>query len=138
MSSWLRGLLTRTKSFGMLRSIWFANLDNLVGITQYLQDDGNERKQSNIADQSYKSNESELSDKSASHNCAHHSTRTCNCTGHDCIDNDSTGNTSYFGSHSAKHFNDSVNDNEQLYRKLSNTKYYDDAGYRESSRGTEG
>jgi hypothetical protein len=34
--------------------------------------------------------------------------RTCNCTGHDCIDNDNR-NTSYFGSYSAKHFSDSVN-----------------------------
>jgi hypothetical protein len=101
-----------------------------------LQDDGDKHKQPNIANQSDKSNESKQRDQS-SHHCAHHSARTCNCTGHDCIDNDN-GNTSYFGSHSAKHFNDSVNDNEQLYRKLSNTKYYDDIGYRESARGTKG
>jgi hypothetical protein len=73
MFSWLRRIISGTKKFTMLRSVWFANLDCLVGITQYLQDDGNERKQSNIANQSDKSNESELSNKSASHNCAHHS-----------------------------------------------------------------
>ena len=131
MSSWLRGLLTRTKSFTMFRSVWFANLDCLVGITQYLQDDGNERKQSNIADQSYKSNESELSNKSASHNCAHHSTRTCNCTGHDCVDNDNDTNTSYFGSNRKER----IKWNDVCTKPR---KYYDDVGYRESSRGTEG
>lgn len=129
MSSWIRGLFTRTKSFGMLRSIWFANLDCLVGITQYLQDDGDKLKQPNIANQSDKSNESELSNKSANHNCAHHSTRTCNCTGHDCIDND--GNTSYFGSHSKKRIKWG-----DICTKP--RKYYDDIGYRESARGTEG
>lgn len=128
MSGWLRGVLTRTKGFNMLRSIWFANLDCLVGITKYLQDDSDKRKQSNIAYQSNKSNESELSDKSTSHNCANHSARTCNCTGHDCVDND--GNTSYFGSHSKKR----VKWGDICTKPR---KYYDDIGYRESARSTE-
>lgn len=131
MSSWLRGLLTRTKSVTMLRSIWFANLDCLVGITQYLQDDGDKLKQPNIANQSDKSNKSEFGDKSANHNCAHHSARTCNCTGHDCIDNDN-GNTSYFGSHSKKRIKWGDICTKPRY------KYYDDIGYRESARGTKG
>jgi len=126
MSSWLRGFIARTKNFDMLRSVWFANLDFMVNNIRYLQDDGSERKQCDFTDKPNKSFESD------SHNCAHHSARTCNCTGHDCIDND--GNTSYFGSDSAKHFNDSVNEYNELYTKL---KYYDDVGYRESTRNTE-
>jgi hypothetical protein len=136
MFTWLRRIISGTKNFDLLGSVWFSNLDHLVGNIQYLQDDVDKPKQSGIANQSDKPNESKQRTE-PSHNCAHHSARTCNCTGHDCIDNDNR-NTSYFGSNSAKHFDDSVNDNEQLYRKLSNTKYYDDAGYRESSRGTEG
>jgi hypothetical protein len=125
MFSWLRRTISRTKNFDLLGSVWFSNLDHLVGNIQYLQDDVDKPKQSGITDQSDKPNESEQRVE-PSHNCAHHPARTCNCTGHDCVDNDNR-NTSYFGSHSAKHFNDSLNDNEQLYRKL---KYYDDVGYR--------
>ena len=133
MREWIRGLLTRTKKFDMFRSVWFANLDLMVDNIRYLQDDGDELEQSNVTNKSDQSNESKQCSE-PSHNCAHHSTRTCNCAGHDCIDNDN-GNTSYFGSDSAKHFNDSVNEYNELYTKL---KYYDDVGYRESTRSTQG
>jgi hypothetical protein len=129
MSSWLRGLLTRTKNFDMLRSIWFANLDCMVGITQYLQDDSDEPKQCGKSCKSNQSTESKQCGE-PSHNCANHSTRTCNCTGHDCIDND--GNTSYFGSHSKKRYTWNDICTKPRY------KYYDDAGYRESTRSTQG
>ena len=129
MSSWLRGIIARTKNFNMFRSVWFANLDLMVDNIRYLQDDGDEHKQSNVANQSDKSNESKQCSE-PSHNCAHHSTRTCNCAGHDCIDNDN-GNTSYFGSHSKKRgkWNDVC---------TKPRKYYDDVGYRESTRSTQG
>ena len=127
MSSWLRGLLTRTKSFTMLRSIWFANLDCLVGITHYLQDDGNKHKQCGKSCESDKPTESKQCGE-PSHTCSSHSIRTCNCTGHDCVDND--GNTSYFGSHSKKR-----NTWSDICTKP--RKYYDDVGYRESSRNTQ-
>ena len=127
MREWLRRVITRTEKFTMLRSIWFANLDCLVNIVQYLHDDSDEYKQPNIANQSDQSNEPKQCNKSADHNCANHSTRTCNCTGHDCIDNDNNGNTSYFGSHSKKR--GSWNDICTKPRK-----YYDDIGYRESTR----
>ena len=105
----------------MFRSVWFANLDCVVDNIRYLQDDSDKFKQSSIANQSNKSNESELSDKSANHYCTHHPARTCNCTGHDCVDND--GNTSYFGSHSKKRikWGDIC---------IKPRKYYDDVGYR--------
>jgi hypothetical protein len=122
MSSWIRRAITRAKNFNMLRSIWFANLDCLVGITQYLQDDGNERKQSDIANQSDQSAEPKQCAE-PSHHCANHSTRTCNCTGHDCIDNDSDGNTSYFGSHSKKR----IKWNDVCTKPR---KYYDNVEYR--------
>jgi hypothetical protein len=61
------------------------------------------------------------------HYCTHHSTRTCNCSGHDCIDNDNR-NSDYFGSHSE----------ERNKQRIQFSKYYDDAGYRESARGTKG
>lgn len=129
MSNWLRGVIARTENFSMLRSIWFSNMDCLVGITQYLHDDSDEHKQSNIANQSNKSNESKQCNKSASHICANHSTRTCNCAGHDCIDNDSDGNTSYFGSNRKER----IKWNDVCIKPR---KYYDDVGYRESSRST--
>ena len=123
MPIWLRRIIARTEKFDMLRSVWFANLDHLVGNIQYLQDDGDEHKQSNITDQSNQSNESKQCDKSTSHNCANHSTRICNCIGHNCVDTDSDGNTSYFGSHSKKRgkWNDIC---------TKPRKYYDDIGYR--------
>lgn len=127
MSSWLRGILTRTKSFTMLRSIWFANLDCLVGITQYLQDDGNKHKQCSKSCESDKPAESKQCCESTSHTCTNHSTRTCNCTGHDCIDNDSDRNISYFGS----------NRKERKWGDICTKpryKYYDDVGYRQSTR----
>ena len=130
MSSWLRGVITRTKNLNLFRSVWFANLDCMVGNIQYLQDDGNKLKQPNIASQPNKSDESKQRSE-PSHNCAHHSARTCNCTGHDCIDNDNTGNTSYFGSDSKKRikWGDIC---------IKPRKYYDDIGDRESTRNTEG
>ena len=127
MSSWIRRVIARTKSFTMLRSIWFANLDCMVGITQYLQDDSNKHKQCSKSCESDKPAESKQCGE-PSHNCTHHSTRTCNCTGHDCVDND--GNTSYFGSHSKKR-----NTWSDICTKP--RKYYDDVGYRESSRSTQ-
>jgi hypothetical protein len=45
MLKWIRRAVTRTKNFDLLESVWYANLDNLVGITQYLQDDSDQRKQ---------------------------------------------------------------------------------------------
>ena len=110
MREWIRRLCARAAKFTMLRSVWFANLDCMVNIVQYLQDDDRQYKQCGKSCQSDKPFESEQCCESASHTCTNHSARTCNCTGHDCIDNDSNRNTSYFGSHG--------------------TKYYDDIGYR--------
>jgi len=129
MFSWLRRIISRTKNVDLLGSVWFSNLDHLVGNIQYVQDDVDELKQPGIANQSDKPNESEQRSE-PSHNCTYHPTRTCNCTGHDCIDNDSTGNTSYFGSHSAKHFEQHLDEFDELHNKLSRVKYYDDVGYR--------
>ena len=97
MFTWLRRIISRTKNFNLLGPVWFSNLDHLVGNIQYLQDDVDKPKQSGIANQSDKPDESKQRVE-PSHNCTHHPARTCNCTEHDCIDNDSIGNTSYFGS----------------------------------------
>ena len=130
MFSWLRRIISGTKNFDLLGSVWFSNLDHLVGNIQYLQDDVDKPKQSGIANQSDKSNESEQRVES-SHYCAHHPARTCNCTGHDCIDNDSTGNTSYFGSNRKERIKWNDVCTKPRY------KYYDDVGFREGSRSTE-
>jgi hypothetical protein len=121
MFTWLRRIISRTKNFNLLGPVWFSNLDHLVGNIQYLQDDVDKPKQSGISNQSDKPNESEQRTE-PSHNCAHHSARTCNCTGHDCIDNDGR-NTSYFGSHSKER-----NKWGDICTKP--RKYYDDVGYR--------
>lgn len=128
MREWIRRLCARAEKFTMLRSVWFANLDCMVNIVQYLQDDDRQRKQCGKSCQSDKPFEPKQCCESASHTCTNHSTRTCNCTGHDCIDND--GNTSYFGSHSKKR-----NTWSDICTKP--RKYYDDVGYRESSRSTQ-
>jgi hypothetical protein len=94
----------------------------MVNNIRYLQDDVDELKQPGIANQSDKSDESKQRVE-PSHNCAHHPARTCNCTGHDCVDNDNDGNTSYFGS----------NRKERIKWGDVCTKprkYYDDVGYR--------
>jgi hypothetical protein len=131
MSGWIRRFITRAKNFDMFRSVWFSNLDCMVDNIRYLQDDGDERKQCSKSSESGKSVESKQCDQ-PSHHCANHSTRTCNCTGHDCIDNDSDGNTSYFGSNRKERIKWNDVCTKPRY------KYYDDAGYRESSRGAEG
>jgi hypothetical protein len=71
MFSWLRRIISRTKNFNLLGSVWFSNLDHLVGNIQYLQDDVDKPKQSGIANQSDKPNESEQRVE-PSHYCAHH------------------------------------------------------------------
>jgi hypothetical protein len=109
-----------TKSFfNLLGSILYANMDCLVGNFRYLHDDSDELKQPNITDQSNQSNESELGDKQVNGACG-----ICNGTRPNCyctypIDN-----------RSAKYLNDSIEQHDELYRKLSGTKYYDDVGYR--------
>ena len=80
MLSWLRRIISRTKEFDLLGSVWFSNLDHMVGNIQYLQDDCYEHKQSI---EPYKPNQSNKSEQ-------------CYLTKH--------------------------------------IKYYDDAGYRASSR----
>ena len=133
MFKWIRRVIARTKNFNMFRSVWFSNLDVLVDNIRYLQDDYKQCKQRSESCKPYQSVESKQRDQS-SHYCTNHSTRTCNCTGHDCIDNDSR-NADYFGSHCAKHLNDSANEYNELYIKL---KYYDDIGYRQSVRSAKG
>ena len=126
MREWVRRFSARAAKFTMFRSVWFANLDCMVNIVQYLQDDDRQRKQCSKPCESDITTESKQCDKSASHTCTSHTTRTCNCAGHDCVDND--GNTSYFGS----------NRKERKWGDICTKpryKYYDDAGYRESSRG---
>jgi len=61
MFSWLRRIISRTKEFDLLGSVWFSNLDNMVGNIQYLQDDHYEPKQSSESYKSDQSNKSELS-----------------------------------------------------------------------------
>jgi hypothetical protein len=103
----------------------------MVNNIRYLQDDIDELKQPGIANQSDKSDEPKQCSE-PSHNCAHHSARTCNCTGHDCVDNDNDGNTSYFGSNRKERIKWNDVCTKPRY------KYYDDVGYRESARSTEG
>lgn len=130
MREWFRRLCARAEKFTMLRSVWFANLDCMVNIVQYLQDDDRQRKQCGKSCQSDKPTESKQCCE-PSHNCTNHSTRTCNCTGHDCVDNDSDGNTSYFGSNRKKRKWGDICTKPRY-------KYYDDIGYRQSTRNTEG
>ena len=130
MREWIRRLCARAEKFTMLRSVWFANLDCMVNIVQYLQDDDRQCKQCSKSCQSDKPSESKQCCE-PSHTCTNHSTRTCNCTGHDCVDNDSDGNTSYFGSNRKER----IKWNDVCTKPR---KYYDDVGYRESARGTKG
>ena len=127
----------------MLGSIWFANLDIMVNNVRYLHDDEYEYQQPSEPYKPDQSNESKQCDKSASHNCSSTPNRTCNCAGSKCATDGESGH--YFGSNTKweytkirKHIWDSINDNDKLYSKLSNTKYYDDVGYRKSTRNTEG
>ena len=61
MLSWLRRIISRTKEFNLLGSVWFSNLDHMVGNIQYLQDDSYEHKQSIESYKSDQSNKSEFS-----------------------------------------------------------------------------
>jgi hypothetical protein len=61
MFSWLRRIISRTKEFDLLGSVWFSNLDNMVGNIQYLQDDHYEYKQPSEPYKSDQSNKSEFS-----------------------------------------------------------------------------
>ena len=131
MREWIRRFGTRTAKFNLFRSVWFANLDCMVNIVQYLQDDNRKHKQCSKSSESNKSSEPKQCCESTSHTCTNHSTRTCNCTGHDCVDNDNR-NTSYFGSHSKKRVKWGDICTKPRY------KYYDDVGYRESTRSTKG
>lgn len=137
MSGWLQWINNRVKKFDMLGSVWFANLDHLVGNVQYLHDDSDEYQQPGESYFANKSDKSEQCHQSTSRNCTSHSNRTCNCTGSKCATNWDIGH--YFGSNAVtKHFNDSVNEHNDLYAKLSGSKYYDDIGYRQSTGNSKG
>ena len=140
MPSWLYWINNRIKNFDMFGSIWFANLDCLVDNVKYLHDDGDEYQQPSEPYKPSESNESKLGDKSANHNCATSDCGICNGTRPNCYCNFPTHGKHghYFGSHTAKHFDNSINEYNELYNKLSSTKYYDDVGYRESTRNTKG
>ena len=119
MREWIRRVCNRAKKFDMLGSIWFANLDCMVNNIQYLQDDGGQCKQCGKSCQSDQSVESKQCCES-NHHCTHHSNRTCNCAGYDCIDNDS---------------DDPIVNIDRIYDTKYVVKYHDDVGYREGARG---
>ena len=91
MRSWLRGLYTRTTSFDMLRSIWYANLDVMVDNIRYLQDDCGQYQQHCESCKSNQPIEPKQCDQS-SHHCANHSAGICGCTRYDNSHNN-CGNT---------------------------------------------
>ena len=109
MPIWLHWIHNRVKKFDMFGSIWFANMDCLVGNVQYLYDDGNKYQQPSEPYFANKSDEPEQCNQSTSHNCPSHANRTCNCAGSKCTTDGDDGY--YFGSNTG-------------------TKYYDDVGYR--------
>jgi hypothetical protein len=78
MSTWIQWLNNRIKKFDMLGSIWFANMDCLVGNFRYLHDDGYEYQQPSEPYKSDKPNESKFGDKQI-HQCSVYANRVCNC-----------------------------------------------------------
>lgn len=132
MPSWLQWINNRVKNLDMLGSIWFANLDCLVNNVQYLYDDSDEHQQSDITDKSCKSNESKQCNKSASHNCATSTCGICNGTRPNCYCKFPTN---------GKHGHNARNKNGIKWGDICTKpryKYYDDVGYRESTRSTQG
>ena len=59
MSTWIQWINNRIKNFGMLRSVWFANMDIMVCNIKYVCDDSYEYKQPSESYKSDKSNEPE-------------------------------------------------------------------------------
>jgi hypothetical protein len=116
MSIWIQWNHFRKSVFDMLRPIWVANLDIMVDNVRYLHDDSDEHQQSYFANFPDKPNQSQFGDKSTNEcgdiytttNC-----RTCNGTKPNCYCNYPSNNRNY-------------------------GKYYDDVGYRDSTRSTEG
>ena len=102
----------------MLGSIWFANLDCLVGNIQYLQDDPSESKQYNISSKSYQSNQPEFGHKYYDDIGYRASSRhECTCTG-DC-DNYDRNITKLEHDIINLKLNDSIKQHHELYTKLS-------------------
>ena len=86
MRNWVYWVNSRAKNFDMLRSIWFANMDCMVNNVQYLHDDSDEHKQSNVTNITDKPYEPKFSDKQI-HQCSIYANRICNCAdGTDCVD----------------------------------------------------
>jgi hypothetical protein len=137
MSGWVQWIYNRIKNLDMLGPIWFANLDCLVNNVRYLHDDSYEYKQPSEPYFTDKSNESELGNKSANagNDYATSHCGTCHGTRPNCYCNFPT------------HRIDGHNVN-RVSRKNGvkwgdictkpRYKYYDDVGYRESTRNTEG
>ena len=133
MREWLRGIIARTKKFDMFGSIWFANLDCMVDNIQYLQDDDRQCEQCGKSGESDKPIKSKQCDKSASHTCTHCGAGISNGTGYDCYCNYPINrNSKHFSSNRKKR--GSWNDVCTKPRY----KYYDDVGYRESTRNPKG
>ena len=138
MPSWLHWINNRVKNFDMLGSVWFDNLDIMVNNVRYLHDDEYEYQQPGEPYKSDQPNESKLGDKSANNNCTDSACGICNGTRPNCYCNYPINNGDKWEyTKVRKHILDSIDDNDKLYSKLSNTKYYDDVGYRESTRSTE-
>ena len=127
MPSWLHWINNRIKNFDMLGSIWFANLDCLVNNVRYLHDDSDEYQQPNESYKSDQSDESKQCDKSANNNCADSACGICNGTRPNCYCNFPTNR---------KHGHNTHNKNRNKWGDIciKPRKYYDDIGYRESTR----
>ena len=93
----------------MFRSVWYANMDCMVGNIQYLQDDDSEPEQRDLASESYKSSQPEFGHKYYDDIGYRTSTRhKCACTGDcDCDRNIYVK------------LDDSIKCNTELYTKLS-------------------
>lgn len=111
MRSWVHWINTRAKNFDMFRSILDSSIWFLDSSYQQLcQVDG----QPNESNQSDKSTQCDKSIES--HQCTSHANRSCNCATGYCADSDNRGD--YFGSHTIRHFNESLNEFHNIYPRI--------------------
>ena len=132
MPGWLQWINNRVKNFDMLGSVWFANLDIMVNNVRYLHDDEYEYQQPSEPYKSDQSNESKQCDKSANNNCTDSTCGTCNGTRPNCYCNFPTNRKHGYNTHNKNGIKWGDICTKPRY------KYYDDIGYRESTRSTEG
>jgi hypothetical protein len=113
MSSGLQWIDYTKPFFELLGSIWFANMDIMVDNVRYLHDDSDELKQPDIANKSDQSDESKLGDQQVNGTCG-----ICHGTRPKCYCNYPIDRIKWEYTKIRKSIWDSIEQHEQLYRKL--------------------